>query len=52
MVTVAGNEPLGHRIVTMLDVALRGIGDHRNDVILLGFDYCVVEHTLGKNGSG
>jgi len=35
----------------MLDVAFRGIGDRWNDVILLGFDYCVVENTLGKNGS-
>jgi hypothetical protein len=35
----------------MLDVALRGIGDHWNDVILPGFDYCVVEDTLGKDGS-
>jgi hypothetical protein len=35
----------------MLDVALRGIGDHWNDVILPGFDYCVVENTLGKFGS-
>jgi hypothetical protein len=34
----------------MLDVALRGIGDHWNDVILPGFDYCVVENTLAKEG--
>ncbi len=34
----------------MLDVAPRGIGDHWNDVILPGFDYCVVENTLGKVG--
>jgi len=50
-ITLDSHEPLGHRIVTMLDVALRGIGDHWNDVILPGFDYCVVENTLGKNGS-
>jgi hypothetical protein len=43
---------LGQRIVTMLDVALRGIGDHWNDIILPGFDYCVVENTLGKDGPG
>ena len=49
--TLDSHEPLGHRIVTMLDVALRGIGDHWNDVILPGFDYCVVENTLGKNGT-
>jgi len=50
-ITLDSHEPLGHRIVTMLDVALRGIGDHWNDVILPGFDYCVVENTLGKNGT-
>jgi len=32
----------------MLDVALRGIGDAWNDVVIPGFDYCVVENTLGK----
>ena len=50
-ITLDSHEPLGHRIVTMLDVALRGIGDHWNDVILPGFDYCVVENTLGKEGT-
>jgi hypothetical protein len=35
----------------MLDVALRGIGDRWNDVIIPGFDYCVVENTLGKDGT-
>jgi len=50
-ITLDSNEPLGNRIVTMLDVALRGIGDHWNDVILPGFDYCVVENTLGKFGN-
>jgi len=32
----------------MLDVALRGIGDRWNDVVIPGFDFCVVENTLGK----
>ncbi len=50
-ITLDSHEPLGHRIVTMLDVALRGIGDHWDNVILPGFDYCVVENTLGKNGT-
>jgi Xaa-Pro aminopeptidase len=50
-ITLDSHEPLGNRIVTMLDVALRGIGDHWNDVILPGFDYCVVENTLGKSGN-
>jgi hypothetical protein len=35
----------------MLDVALRGIGDRWNDVVIPGFDYCVVENTLGKYGT-
>ncbi len=34
----------------MLDVALRGIGDHWTDVVMPGFDFCVVENTLGKYG--
>ena len=49
-ITLDSHEPLGRQIVTMLDVALRGIGDHWNDVIIPGFDYCVVENTLGKYG--
>jgi hypothetical protein len=43
-------EPLGNQIVTMLDVAIRGIGDHWNDVILPDLDYLVIENTLGKFG--
>jgi Xaa-Pro aminopeptidase len=50
-ITLDSHWSLGQRIVTMLDVALRGIGDHWNDVILPGFDYCVVENTLGKDGT-
>ncbi|HEY3415842.1 MAG TPA: M24 family metallopeptidase [Armatimonadota bacterium] len=49
-ITLDSHDPLGTQIVTMLDVALRGIGDHWHDVILPGFDYCVVENTLGKYG--
>ena len=49
-ITLDSHEPLGHQIVTMLDVALRGIGDHWNDVVIPGFDFCVVENTLGKYG--
>ena len=47
-ITLDSQEPLGNQIVTMLDVALRGIGDRWNDVVIPGFDYCVVENTLGK----
>ena len=47
-ITLDSAEPLGNQIVTMLDVALRGIGDHWNDVILPDLDYIVIENTLGK----
>jgi Xaa-Pro aminopeptidase len=50
-ITLDSHEPLGQRIVTMLDVALRGIGNRWNDVVIPGFDYCVVENTLGKFGT-
>ncbi len=49
-ITLDSNEPLGHQIVTMLDVAIRGIGDAWNDVILPDLDYLVIENTLGKFG--
>jgi len=49
-ITLDSAEPLGHQIVTMLDVALRGIGDHWNDVVLPDLDYIVIENTLGKFG--
>jgi hypothetical protein len=34
----------------MLDVALRGVGDRWHDVVIPGFDFVVVESTLGKFG--
>jgi hypothetical protein len=49
-ITLDSNEPLGGQIVTMLDVAIRGIGDYWNDVILPDLDYLVIENTLGKFG--
>ena len=49
-ITLDSKAPLGNRIVTMLDVALRGVGDYWNDIRLPGFDYLVVENTLGKFG--
>jgi len=49
-ITLDSAEPLGNQIVTMLDVALRGIGDHWNDVVLPDLDYIVIENTLGKFG--
>jgi len=49
-ITLDSTEPLGERIVTMLDVALRGIGNYWDDVRIPGFDYLVIENTLGKFG--
>jgi hypothetical protein len=49
-ITLDSAEPLGNQIVTMLDVAIRGIGDHWNDVVLPDLDYLVIENTLGKFG--
>jgi hypothetical protein len=49
-ITLDSTEPLGDQIITMLDVAVRGIGDHWDDVILPDLDYIVIENTLGKFG--
>ncbi len=46
-ITLESEEPLDKQVVTMLDVAIRGIGDHWNDKIL-PVDFVVVENTLGK----
>lgn len=50
-ITLNSNEPLGYRIVTMLDVAIKGIGNKWNDVIIPSLDYLVIERTIGKYGS-
>jgi hypothetical protein len=50
-ITLESDEPLGRQIVTMLDVAVRGIGDYWDDVIIPDMDYVVVENTLGKFGA-
>ena len=49
-ITLESEEPLGSQIVTMLDVAVRGYGNHWNDIIIPGMDYVLVEKTLGKFG--
>ncbi len=49
-ITLESDAPLGHQIVTMLDVAVRGVGDYWDDVVIPGMDYVVVENTLGKFG--
>ena len=42
--------PLGERTATMLDVAVRGVGNMWNDVVIPGLDFVLVEKTLGKYG--
>jgi Xaa-Pro aminopeptidase len=49
-ITLDSHKPLGNQIVTMLDVAIRGIGNKWNDIVIPGLDYIVVEKTLGKYG--
>jgi Xaa-Pro aminopeptidase len=49
--TLHSTGPFGKQIVVMLDVALRGIGDAWDDVIIPGMDYVVVENTCGKFGA-
>jgi len=41
----------GHQIVTMLYIAIRGVGNTRDDVIIPGLDFVVIENTLGKFGT-
>ena len=50
-ITLNSNEPLGMQIVTMLDVAIRGIGSRWHDVVIPGGDYVLVEKTLAKMGA-
>lgn len=49
-ITLESENPLGENIVTMLDVALRGIGDNWHDVKIPDLDYLVIEDTLIKTG--
>ncbi len=50
-ITLNSNEPLGNRIVTMLDVAIKGFGENWDNIIIPGLDFLLVEKTLGKFGS-
>jgi hypothetical protein len=50
-ITLNSDEPLGLQIVTMLDVAIRGIGSRWHDVVIPGVDYVLVEKTLAKTGA-
>src|SRR4029078_5861835 len=49
-ITLESEEPLGRQIVTMLDVALRGIGNQWNDGLRPGLGFVLSETTLGKFG--
>jgi Xaa-Pro aminopeptidase len=49
-ITLNSEEPLGERIVTMLDVAVRGVGNKWDDIVIPGLDFVLVEKTLGKFG--
>ncbi len=49
-ITLESQQPLDRQVVTMLDVALRGRGNNFGDVVIPGFDFFVVEDTLGKFG--
>jgi len=49
-ITLHSEEPLGHQIINMMDLALRGVCNYWDDVIIPGFDFLVVENTLGKSG--
>ena len=53
-ITLESTQPLARQVVTMLDVALRGRGSRWTgsdfETWIPGFDYWVVEDTLGKYG--
>jgi len=49
-ITLNSKELLGNQIVIMLDVAVRGIGDYWDDVIIPDMDFVVIENTCGKFG--
>jgi hypothetical protein len=49
-VTLNSKEPLGRQIVMMLDVALKGVDNKWDEVVIPGLDYVVIEKTLGKFG--
>lgn len=49
-ITMNSHDCLGKQIVTMLDVAIRGVGNSWNDVVIPGLDFLVIEKTLGKFG--
>jgi len=50
-VTLGSKEPLGHHIVNMLDVALRGCGSRWDEIVIPDLDFVIVENTYSKSGS-
>jgi Xaa-Pro aminopeptidase len=50
-ITLKSKEPLGHQLVLMLDIAIRGIGNRWDEVVVPGMDYLVLENTCGKFGN-
>jgi hypothetical protein len=54
-ITLESEQPLAQQVVTMLDVALRGRGSkwlgEEFEQVIPGFDYWVVEDTLGRYGT-
>lgn len=49
-ITLDSNEPLGNQIITMLDVAVKGMGSYWNQIVIPGVDFYIVEKTIGKFG--
>ena len=49
-ITLASQDPLPERMVSMLDVALRGCGSYWDEIIIPGLDYVLVENTFAKSG--
>ncbi|MCL5072713.1 MAG: M24 family metallopeptidase [Actinobacteria bacterium] len=47
-ITLNSEKPLGKQIAMMLDVAVKGIGNKWDEVIIPGLDFILIEKTLGK----
>ena len=50
-ITQSTREPLDEQIVTMLDVAVKGMGSYWNEQVIPGVDFYIVEKTIGKFGT-
>ena len=47
-ITLKSEKPLGKQIAMMLDVAIKGIGNMWDEIIIPGLDFILIEKTLGK----